>query len=110
MTPLRDRMIREMQLRQFSPRTIECYVAAVVSLVKCPRRTPHELRPEPVRSDLHHILVERKLAPGTCNLQAAAITFFYRQVLRQDAFNLQARRKHSGKLPEVYSQEELVRL
>src|SRR5262245_34843340 len=110
MTPLRERMIREMQLRQFSPRTIECYVAAVVSLAKFHGRAPDQLRLEQVRSYLHHILVERKLASGTCNLQAAAITFFYRQVLRQDAFNLQVRRKHSGKLPEVYSQEELVRL
>ena len=31
MTPLRQRMIREMQLRQFSNRTIESYVGAVVA-------------------------------------------------------------------------------
>ena len=32
MTPLRQRMIREMQLRQFSSRTIDSYVAAIVGL------------------------------------------------------------------------------
>lgn len=111
MSPLRQRMIREMQLRQFSPRTIECYVDAVVGLANHFRRSPDQLALEEIRSYLHHLLVERQLAQGTCNLRAAAITFFYREVLGQTAFQLRGvRRKHSGKLPEVYSREELVRL
>jgi site-specific recombinase XerD len=110
MTPLRQRMIREMQLRQFSQRTIECYVAAVLGLAAFYRRSPDQLSLEDVRSYLHYLLVERKLAQSTCNLQAAAITFLYRQVLGQKTFELGMRRKHSGKLPEVYSREELLRL
>lgn len=110
MTPLRQRMIREMQLRQFSPRTIDCYVAAVASLAQFHKRSPDQLGVEEVRSYVQYLLVERRLAQGTCNLQAAAITFLYRQVLGQTNFDLRMRRKHSGKLPEVYSREELVRL
>ena len=111
MTPLRQRMIREMQLRQFAGRTIESYVDAVVGLARHYQRSPDQLAFEEIRSYLHHLLVERKLAQGTCNLRAAAITFFYREVLGQTAFQLRGvRRKHSGKLPEVYSREELVRL
>ena len=110
MTPLRQRMIREMELRQFTPRTIESYVAAVAGLAGHYRRSPAQLKLEEVRSYLHHLLVVRKLAQGTCNLRAAAITFLYRQVLGQASFDLHVRRKHLGKLPEVYSQEELVRL
>jgi integrase/recombinase XerD len=110
MTPLRQRMIREMQLQQFSPRTIECYVDAVAGLAGHYRRPPDQLGLEDVRSYLHYLLVERQLAPGTCNVRAAAITFLYRRVLGQTAFQLGLRRKHTGKLPEVYSREELVRL
>jgi integrase/recombinase XerD len=111
MTPLRQRMIREMQLRQFSKRTIESYVAAVAGLAQHCRRSPEVLTLEDVRSYLHHLLTERQLAQGTCNLRAAAITFLYREVLGQEAFHLRGvRRKHSGKLPEVYSREELIRL
>jgi integrase/recombinase XerD len=110
MTPLRQRMIREMQLQQFSPRTIECYVAAVAAFAHHYHRPPDQLGSEEARCYLHHLLVERKLAPGTCHVRAAAITFLYRQVLGQTAFRLEMRRKHSGKLPEVYSPEELVRL
>jgi integrase/recombinase XerD len=110
MTPLRQRMIREMQLRQFSPRTVESYVDAVLGLANHFHRSPEQLVLEDVRSYLHHLLVERKLAQGTCNLRAAAITFLYRDVLGQAAFRLGMRRKHCGKLPEVYSREELARL
>ena len=110
MTPLRQRMIREMELRQLAPRTIESYVAAVATLAQFYRRSPDQLQLEEVRSYLHHLLVERQLAPSTCNLRAAGITFFYQHVLGLSSFDLQVRRKHSGKLPEVYSQEELVRL
>ena len=110
MTPLRQRMLREMQLQQFAPRTIDCYVDAVSRLARHFQRSPDQLGIEEVRSYLHHLLVERKLAPGTCHVRAAAITFLFRRVLGQTAFQLDVRRKHSGKLPEVYSREELVRL
>jgi site-specific recombinase XerD len=110
MTPLRQRLIREMQLRQLAPRTIEAYVAAVAGLAKFYGRSPDQLQLEEVRSYIHHLLAERQLAVNTCNGHAAAITFFYCQVLGQSSFDLRMRRKHSGKLPEIYSQEELVRL
>jgi integrase/recombinase XerD len=111
MTLLRQRMIREMQLRQFANRTIESYVDAVAGLANHYHRSPDLLSVEEVRSYLHHLLVERQLAQGTCNLRAAAITFLYREVLGQTAFQLPGvRRKHSGKLPEIYSRQELTRL
>jgi site-specific recombinase XerD len=110
MSPLRQRLIRELELRQYSPRTVECYVGVVAGLSRHCGRSPHLLSLEEVRSYLHHLLVERRLAAATCNLRAAAITFFFREVLGQTDFDLRMRRPHSGKLPEVYSQEELVRL
>jgi site-specific recombinase XerD len=103
-------MIREMQLQQFTPRTIETYVGAVRGLARHYGRSPDQLTRQEVRSYLLHLLVERKLAQGTCNLQAAAINFLYRRVLGLSNFDLGVRRKRSGKLPEVYSQEELLRL
>jgi site-specific recombinase XerD len=111
MTPLRQRMIREMQLRQFANRTIESYVEAVAGLAAHFHRSPAQLTLEEVRCYLHHLLVDRQLAQGTCNLRAAAITFFYREILGQTAFQLRGvRRRHSGKLPEIYSRQELTRL
>ena len=110
MTTLRQRMIREMELRQFSPCTIESYQTAVSGLSQFYHRSPDQLNLEEIRSYLHHLLTERKVAQSTCNQRAAGLTFFYRHVLGQEAFDLKIRRKHLGKLPEVYSQQELVRL
>jgi len=103
-------MIREMELRQLAPRTIECYVSAVADLAKFYGRSPELLQLEEIRSYLHHLLFTRQLASSTGQVRAAAITFLYRHVLGQSSFDLHFRRRHSGKLPEVYSQEELVRL
>jgi integrase/recombinase XerD len=110
MTTLRQRLIRELQLRQRTPRTIDAYVAAVAELAMFYKRSPDQLQLEEIRSYFQHLLVERKLAPSTCSSRAAAVTFFYRHVLGQSSLELGVRRRRSGKLPEVYSQEELMRL
>jgi integrase/recombinase XerD len=110
MTPLRQRLIREMQLRQLAPRTIEAYVAAVAGLARFYGRSPDQLQLEEVRSYLHYLITERHFAPSTSNGHASALTFFYRHVLGQSSFDLRIRQRRSGKLPEIYSQEELVRL
>ena len=110
MTTLRARMIREMELRRFSPKTHEAYIAGVVRLVKYYGRPPDQLTLEQVRSFLHHLIVKRKLASSTCHLTAWAITFLYREVLGQHDFDLKMRFKRSGRLPELLSQEEVARL
>ena len=111
MTPLRQRMIREMQLQQFSPRTIDCLRRRRGRTGSHYRRSPEQLDLEEIRSYLHHLLVERQLAQGTCNVRAAAITFSLSPASSaRPTFVCELRRKHSGKLPEVYSREELVRL
>ncbi len=40
MSELRTRMIRDMALRGFSPRTHQAYIGAVVGLAKYHRRSP----------------------------------------------------------------------
>ena len=43
MSELRTRMIRDMALRAFSPRTHEAYIAHVVKLAKYYKRSPDQL-------------------------------------------------------------------
>jgi hypothetical protein len=49
MSELRTRMIRDMALRGFSPRTHEAYIAAVVKLAKYYKRSPDQLSNEEVQ-------------------------------------------------------------
>lgn len=110
MSPLRKRMIRELELHRKSPRTIEAYVTAVAQLAGHYGRSPDRITLEEVRDFLHHLIVERKLAFSSCNQKLAGIRFFYRQVLGQERFDLRVPAKRSGKLPEPLGRREVERL
>src|SRR5918992_313857 len=55
MGALRTQMIAEMRLRNFSPRTEESYVAAMVGLVKHYHRSPDQLTQDEIRCYLLHL-------------------------------------------------------
>ncbi len=59
MTPLRAKMIYQMQLERLAPKTQEAYVAAVAGLATFYHRSPDQLSPEQIRFYLHHLLVDR---------------------------------------------------
>ena len=110
MTPLRNRMIRELQLQRKSPNTIKAYVTAVAELSGHYRRSPEQLSVEEIRSFLHHLIVKRKLAFSSCNQKLAGIRFFYKFVLGQEDLCLKVPVKRSGRLPEPLGRGEIRRL
>ncbi len=111
MSELRTRMIRDMALRGFSPRTHETYIAAVVKLAKYYHRAPDQLTNEEVQAYLAHLIQERKLSWSTCSQAAHAFRFLYHVTLghpRTD-FHVPAP-KQPQKLPELLSREDIWRL
>ena len=62
MTPLRRKMIRELQLHRKSPRTIQAYVNAVAQLARHYGRSPEGISLEEVRGFLHYLITQRKVA------------------------------------------------
>ena len=109
-SPLRQLMIREMQLQRLSKHTIRSYLMSVNGLAVYYNRSPCQLTTEEVRSYIHYLITNRKLATSTVNVRIAAFRFLYRQVLRRDEFDLRARAKRSGRLPEPLSRQEVTRL
>ena len=59
MTPLRQRFIDDLRLRNYSPRTIEAYVAGVARFAKHFGRSPDLLGPEEVRAFQLHLLEQQ---------------------------------------------------
>jgi integrase/recombinase XerD len=110
MTPLRQKMIHELELHRKSPRTIEAYVTAVAQLAQHYRRSPDAITLEEIREFLHYLITQRKVAFSTCNQKLAGIRFFYRIVLGQDEISLRVPAKRSGRLPEPLSRGEIARL
>ena len=111
MSELRARMIRDMAVRGFSPRTHEAYIAAVVRLAKYYKRAPDQLTNDEVQTYLAHLFQERKLSWSTCSQAAHAFRFLYHVTLGHDRaqFHVPAPRQPQ-KLPEILSREEVWRL
>jgi integrase/recombinase XerD len=108
---LRDRMIEEMKLRNFSAATQESYVYAVSRLARYHNKSPDQLSKEEIRAFLVHLTVERKLSPNSLTGYCCGLRFFYNETLGWDETKLfiPARKKPSV-LAEVFSPDEVVRL
>ena len=94
MTPLRKKMIRELETQRRAANTIDSYVTAVADLAQYYHRSPEKISRDEIRAYLHYLLTNRKLADSTCNVKIAAIGFFYREVLGQSSFRLKVPSKH----------------
>jgi integrase/recombinase XerD len=111
MTPLRAKMIHDMQLHRLSPSTQDNYVRAIVGLTRFYGRAPDQLTANDLRVYLHHLLVERQLAWSTCNVIAAAMRFFYVETLGWTPVQLNLPPRPAPKrLPQVLSVEQLETL
>src|SRR5437762_488602 len=68
MTPLRQRMIERLELRNYSPKTISAYVAAVVQFAKHFGRSPDQMTAEEIRLWQVHLRDERKVSWSAFNI------------------------------------------
>lgn len=110
MGALRTRMIEEMRLHNFSPRTEQSYLAAVKGLAKYYRTAPDQFNQEQIRSYLVN-LKHRGLALNSFNVAISGLRFFYIQTLGwSDKSLFTPPRKRTWRLPEVLSQRKVERL
>lgn len=110
MTPLRQRMIEDLQLRNRSPRTIETYISHVARFAKFHGRSPELLGAEEVRAYQLH-LRESGVSWSLFNQAVCALKFLYTVTLRVGwpVAHIPYGRK-PRKLRVVLSQDEVVRL
>ena len=72
MTPLRQRFIDDLRLRNYSPRTIETYVGRIVCFARHFGRSPELLGPEEIRAFQLHML-ERRVSWSSFNQAVCAV-------------------------------------
>ena len=110
MTPLRQRMLEDMGIRNLAVNTQLAYVQQISAFARHFDRSPEALGPEQVRAYQVHLIEERKLAAGSLSVVAAALRFLYKITLRRpwngDDIPMP---KRPLKLPIVLSPEEVVR-
>ena len=111
MTHLREQMIENMQLRGYSARTQESYVAAVGQLFDHCQCTPAQLTEEQLRHYFLYLTTKKKVAAATLTIALSATKFFFQHTLHRDWPTLQlVRPAREKKLPVVLTSEEVRRI
>lgn len=112
MTSLRQRVLDELQRRNYSPATTRGYILAIKQFADYYHRSPEQLGGTEIRRFQLHLLREKKLAPGTVEGRMSALRFLYKKTLkrRDIAYDDLIFPKTPQKLPVVLSPEEVTRL
>jgi integrase/recombinase XerD len=111
MTPLRAKMIKAMQMRGFSPRTHQSYLAAVTDLARYTRRSPERLSAAEVNGYFEYLVTERQLAAASCRLMFNGIRFLYVQVLDWPEAALSiVLPKRPQRIPQLLTRAEVARI
>jgi integrase/recombinase XerD len=109
MTPLRRRMMEELQLRNLSPVTADTYLRVVERFARHFGESPNRLGLEQVREYLLHLLREKKVVASTLMVNRAALKFLYAAVLKQKWFDEEiACPKRRPTLPDILSPDEIT--
>ncbi|CDX11401.1 hypothetical protein MPL3356_10032 [Mesorhizobium plurifarium] len=107
-SPLRQRMIEDLTIRNLSPETQRSYVHHVAKFSRFFGRSPDQLGYEEVRAYQAH-LVGRRVSWGALNQTVCALRFFYGVTLgRSDLPERIAYARTPRKLPVVLSTDEVV--
>ena len=112
MTPLRQRMLEELQRRNRSSATIDAYISAVRDFAKYFHTAPERMGAEDVRRYQLYLLNEKKLAPNTVKVRMSALRFLYKKTLKRRDLDIDdlPMPKAPVRLPAVLSPEQVARM
>ncbi len=111
MTPLRQRMLEDLQIRRYSPTTVRIYLRAVAEFAQHFGKPPDQLGPEHIRLYQLFLIKEKKVALPTYIQMVCALRFFYTHTLNQKvAIDRIPFPRGEKKLPLILSREEVTRL
>jgi site-specific recombinase XerD len=106
MTPLRQKMIKAMELRNLSKHTQRGYLSAVKGVACHYQQSPDSLSQEMIEDYLLYLKNEKGNTSGSCGTVVAGLRFFYNHVA-DNPVPIVFVRKQSTKLPTVLTQEEI---
>ena len=110
MTPLREKMIRVMDLHNLAYQTQRNYLKSVTGLARYYNQSPDKLSHEMIEDYLLHLKKDKQLTGGTIGVIVTGIRFFYNKVLEKPIQITYRVKRTNRKLPSVLTQEEAWRL
>ncbi len=109
MTPLRRRMLEDMQIRNLAHNTQESYVRQVSLFARRLGKSPEDLGPEAIRTYQIYLTNERNLTPSSVLVAVSALRFLYNVTLHKhwDFAQVIPAPKKPQTLPIVLGPEEV---
>jgi integrase/recombinase XerD len=110
MTPLRQKMMKVMDLQNLAHETKRNYLESVVLLVRHYKMSPDKITQEMIEDYLLFLKNDKGLAQGSLGVRATGLRFFYEKVIEKPMqINVRIDYKKK-KLPIVLTQEEVWKL
>ncbi len=110
MTPLRQRMLEDMSIRNLAENTQSAYLQQVAAYSRYFGRSPDQLGPEEIRTYQLYLMAVRALTPSSICVATGALRFLYKVTLKRTwAVEEIPMPKRPRKLPEILSPEEVMR-
>jgi site-specific recombinase XerD len=110
MTPLRQKMIRTMDLKNLSRHTQRAYLTAVSGLAKYYRQSPEKISDKMIEDYLLFLKHDKGNAPASCYSVLTGLRFFYSNILDKQVSVDFSLRKKPRKLPTVLTQEQIWKI
>ena len=104
-----DKLTTELQLRNFSERTVTAYVIHNTKFLEFIKKDVDIIVEDDIKSYLAYLISQRKVSPKTVALVKAALKFYYDEVLKKGIVNIKTP-KSAKHLPIVLTPDEVKRL
>jgi integrase/recombinase XerD len=105
-----QKLITELKLRGYSPRTILSYVKHNVNLANfLQNKNIEEINVDDIKYFLAHLIADKESAPRTVNQARSAILFYFNDVLQRGFTNIKVP-KIKASLPSVLTKDEVKKV
>jgi len=110
MTPLRQRMLADLKLRNYAPGTQRLYLSRVARFAAHYGQCPSKLGPAETKRYFHHLIETEKVSWSFFNQAVCALRFLYKVTLeRPEMIPHLPFPRQEKRLPTVLSEEEVTR-
>jgi len=110
-SPVRQRMIEDMTVRNFAPGTQDIYVGQVSLFARHFGKSPEQLGPEEIRAYQIYLAKEKKVSVSTRIVAVSALRFLYAVTLQRDwSVRFIPAPKKDHRLPVILSPQEVLQV